>query len=251
MLVPVVVDQTSHGERAYDIYSRLLKDRIIFIGTPIDDNVANLVIAQMLLLGAEEAGLEVKHRSGKWLAVSPPPNALVINCGDMLQRLTGGVLFAPKYVENKLKFFPNILEAVVFGAGRDRCCAFINIDLTAVGNWAERNNIAYGSQRIATQEIESEARAALAKAKAQTAPALDDEGRDHRQQKNWLDKHRLAAAHLHGRVGDVVEPRGGGVFVGRVEAHLAEAQVGIGDGKRLVALGLLQGRVVHDPTLCR
>ena len=45
-----------------------------------------------LLLGAEEAGLEVKHRSGKWLEVSPPPNALVINCGDMLQRLTAGVL---------------------------------------------------------------------------------------------------------------------------------------------------------------
>lgn len=45
-----------------------------------------------LLLGAEEAGLEVKHRSGKWLAVNPPPNALVINCGDMLQRLTAGVL---------------------------------------------------------------------------------------------------------------------------------------------------------------
>ncbi|MEZ5985635.1 MAG: 2-oxoglutarate and iron-dependent oxygenase domain-containing protein [Hyphomonas sp.] len=45
-----------------------------------------------LLLGAEEAGLEVKHRSGKWLSVSPPLNALVINCGDMLQRLTGGVL---------------------------------------------------------------------------------------------------------------------------------------------------------------
>lgn len=45
-----------------------------------------------LLLGAEEAGLEVKHRSGKWLAVNPPPGALVINCGDMLQRYTGGVL---------------------------------------------------------------------------------------------------------------------------------------------------------------
>ncbi|MEO0981090.1 MAG: 2OG-Fe(II) oxygenase family protein [Pseudomonadota bacterium] len=45
-----------------------------------------------LLLGAEEAGLEVKHRSGAWLAVNPPPGALVINCGDMLQRLTGGVL---------------------------------------------------------------------------------------------------------------------------------------------------------------
>ena len=54
MLVPVVVDQTSHGERAYDIYSRLLKDRIIFLGFPVDDNIANLVIAQMLFLQAED-----------------------------------------------------------------------------------------------------------------------------------------------------------------------------------------------------
>jgi long-chain acyl-CoA synthetase len=54
-------------------------------------------------------------------------------------------LFAPKYVENKLKFFPNILETVVFGNGREECTAFINIDLTAVGNWAERNNIGYAS----------------------------------------------------------------------------------------------------------
>src|SRR6202142_4552839 len=49
-LVPMVVEQTNRGERAYDIYSRLLKDRIIFLGTPIDDHVANLVIAQMLFL---------------------------------------------------------------------------------------------------------------------------------------------------------------------------------------------------------
>ena len=54
MLVPVVVDQTSHGERAYDIYSRLLKDRIVFLGFPVDDMVANLVIAQMLFLQAED-----------------------------------------------------------------------------------------------------------------------------------------------------------------------------------------------------
>ncbi|MFP7674186.1 AMP-binding protein [Marivita sp. S0852] len=59
--------------------------------------------------------------------------------------MADGAMFAPKYVENKLKFYPNILEAVVFGAGRDRCTAFINIDLAAVGNWAERNNIAYAS----------------------------------------------------------------------------------------------------------
>ncbi len=53
-LVPMVVEQTSRGERAYDIFSRLLKDRIIFIGTPIDDTVANLVIAQLLFLESED-----------------------------------------------------------------------------------------------------------------------------------------------------------------------------------------------------
>ncbi|MDT8317149.1 MAG: ATP-dependent Clp endopeptidase proteolytic subunit ClpP [bacterium] len=53
-LVPMVVDQTSRGERAYDIYSRLLKDRIIFIGTQIDDNVASLVVAQLLFLESED-----------------------------------------------------------------------------------------------------------------------------------------------------------------------------------------------------
>src|SRR5689334_295463 len=53
-LVPMVVEQTSRGERAYDIYSRLLRDNIIFIGTPIDDTIANLVIAQLLFLEAED-----------------------------------------------------------------------------------------------------------------------------------------------------------------------------------------------------
>ena len=54
MLVPMVVEQTSRGERAFDIYSRLLKENIIFLGTPIDDSVANLIIAQMLFLAAED-----------------------------------------------------------------------------------------------------------------------------------------------------------------------------------------------------
>ncbi|MEW6770300.1 MAG: ATP-dependent Clp endopeptidase proteolytic subunit ClpP [Bacillota bacterium] len=53
-LVPIVVEQTNRGERAYDIYSRLLKDRIIFVGGPVDDTVANLVIAQFLFLEAED-----------------------------------------------------------------------------------------------------------------------------------------------------------------------------------------------------
>ncbi|HXZ28534.1 MAG TPA: ATP-dependent Clp endopeptidase proteolytic subunit ClpP [Terriglobales bacterium] len=54
VLVPMVIEQTSRGERAYDIYSRLLRDNIIFLGTPVDDNVANLVIAQLLFLEAED-----------------------------------------------------------------------------------------------------------------------------------------------------------------------------------------------------
>jgi len=58
-LVPMVVEQTNRGERAYDIYSRLLKDSIIFIGTPIDDGIANLVIAQMLFLEAEDPDKDI------------------------------------------------------------------------------------------------------------------------------------------------------------------------------------------------
>jgi ATP-dependent Clp protease protease subunit len=54
MLIPMVIEQTNRGERAYDIYSRLLKDRILFIGTPIDDVVSNLIIAQLLFLEAED-----------------------------------------------------------------------------------------------------------------------------------------------------------------------------------------------------
>ena len=68
-------------------------------------------------------------------------------------KMSDGSFFAPKYVENKLKFYPTILEAVVLGDKRDICTAFINIDLTAVGNWAERNNIAYSSyQELAAHD---------------------------------------------------------------------------------------------------
>lgn len=65
-LVPMVIEQTNRGERAYDIYSRLLKDRIIFLGTPIDDMIANLVIAQLLFLEAEEPDQDI------WLYVNCP-----------------------------------------------------------------------------------------------------------------------------------------------------------------------------------
>jgi len=69
----------------------------------------------------------------------------IIDRAKDVGQMADGRMFAPKYVENKLKFFPNVLEVVLFGADRDFCVAFVNIDLTAVGNWAERNNIAYAS----------------------------------------------------------------------------------------------------------
>ena len=69
----------------------------------------------------------------------------IIDRAKDVGKMKDGSLFAPKYVENKLKFYPNILESVIFGDGRDSCMAMINIDLHAVGNWAERNNIAYSS----------------------------------------------------------------------------------------------------------
>ncbi|MBA3520816.1 MAG: AMP-binding protein [Rhizobiales bacterium] len=69
----------------------------------------------------------------------------IIDRANDVGKLSDGSLFAPKYIENKLKFFPNIKEAVAFGGGRDYVTAFINIDLTAVGNWAERNDVVYGS----------------------------------------------------------------------------------------------------------
>ncbi len=69
----------------------------------------------------------------------------IIDRAKDVGKLKGGSMFAPKYIENKLKFFPYIKEAVAFGDGRDYVTAFLNIDLEAVGNWAERRNLAYAS----------------------------------------------------------------------------------------------------------
>lgn len=75
----------------------------------------------------------------------------IIDRAKDVGKLNDGSLFAPKYIENKLKFFPNIKEAVAFGDGRDFCAVFLNIDLTAVGSWAERNNVSYASYQELAQ----------------------------------------------------------------------------------------------------
>ncbi len=69
----------------------------------------------------------------------------IIDRAKDVGQLNDGSMFAPKYIENKLKFYPNVKEVVAFGNGQDICAVFINIDLTSVSNWAERNNIAYAS----------------------------------------------------------------------------------------------------------
>jgi long-chain acyl-CoA synthetase len=69
----------------------------------------------------------------------------IIDRAKDVGRLNNGALFAPKYLENRIKFFPEVREAVAFGQGRDYVTMFINVDLTSVGNWAERNNVSYAS----------------------------------------------------------------------------------------------------------
>ncbi len=88
MLVPVVVDQTAHGERAYDIYSRLLKDRIVFLGSAVDDNVANLVIAQLLFLQAEDPERDI------YLYLNSPGGSISAGLAiyDTMQYITNDVV---------------------------------------------------------------------------------------------------------------------------------------------------------------
>ena len=77
----------------------------------------------------------------------------IIDRAKDVGRLNDGTLFAPKYIENKLKFYPNIKEAVALGDKRDDVCVMLNIDLVAVGSWAERNNVVYGSyQELANDQ---------------------------------------------------------------------------------------------------
>ncbi len=92
-LIPMVVEQTNRGERAYDIYSRLLRDNIIFIGTPIDDNVANLVTAQLLFLAAEDPEKDV---------------ALYINS-------PGGVVTAGMAIYDTMQFIKNDVSTICIG----------------------------------------------------------------------------------------------------------------------------------------
>ncbi len=105
-----------------------------------------------------QATMEAKDRDG-WFHTGdagyfdPDGHLKIIDRVKDVGKLADGTLFAPKYLENKLKFFPYIQEAVTFGHQRDRVCAFINIDAEAVGNWAEKRNMPYsGYVDLASRE---------------------------------------------------------------------------------------------------
>ena len=95
----------------------------------------------------------------------------IIDRAKDVGKLANGALFAPNYIENKLKFFPHIKEAVAFGNGRDRVCAFVNIDLGSVGNWAERRGIPYSgyTDLVAKPEVYELIRECVEKVNAELA----------------------------------------------------------------------------------
>ncbi len=132
------------------------------VGVPIDgvqiqvaDNGEILVKSPGLLkeyyknaaATAEVLSADGWYRTGDAGFLDATGHLKIIDRAKDVGRLVGGpadgAMFAPKYVENKLKFFPFIKEAVAFGDGRDKVCAFVNIDFEAVGNWAERRNLPY------------------------------------------------------------------------------------------------------------
>ncbi len=122
----------------------------------VDDNGELLVRSKGLLKGyykndaatAEVLTADGWYRTGDAGFLDAGGHLKIIDRAKDVGRIVGGpsngAMFAPKYVENKLKFFAHIKEAVAFGDGRERVCAFINIDIEAVGNWAEKHNLPYG-----------------------------------------------------------------------------------------------------------
>lgn len=102
-LVPMVVEQTGQGERAFDIYSRLLKDRIILLGTPIDDDVANLVVAQLLFLQAEDPKKDI----------------------DLYINSPGGSVTAGLAIYDTMRFSPATSRPTAWGSARrwGPCCS--------------------------------------------------------------------------------------------------------------------------------
>ena len=152
-----------YGQTEASVYITMQPDGEIFgdtVGTPAPDveikiaeNGEVLYRSPGVFVGYyknEEATRTTKTADGWVLTgdagfIADNGHLKIIDRAKDVGKLTDGSLFAPKYIENKLKFYPNVKEVVAFGDGRDFCGVFVNIDLTAVGSWAERNNVNYAS----------------------------------------------------------------------------------------------------------
>ncbi len=152
-----------YGQTEASVYITAQPDGEIYadtVGKPspevelnIDDNGEVLYRSPGVFIGYyknEEATNSTKSADG-WVKtgdagfIDGNGHLRIIDRAKDVGKLNDGSMFPPKYIENKLKFFPNIQEAVAFGDGRDHTAVFLNIDLVSVSNWAERNNIAYAS----------------------------------------------------------------------------------------------------------
>lgn len=152
-----------YGQTEASVYITMQPDGEIFgdtVGTPAPDveikiaeNGEVLYRSPGVFVGYyknEEATRTTKTADGWVLTgdagfIADNGHLKIIDRAKDVGKLNDGSLFAPKYIENKLKFYPNVKEVVAFGDGRDFCGVFVNIDLTAVGSWAERNNVNYAS----------------------------------------------------------------------------------------------------------
>jgi len=133
-----------------------------FVEVKIADNGEIWVKGPMLLKGyykRPDATEESINAQGYFLTgdagfIDEDGHVKIIDRAKDVGKLANGAMFAPNYIENKLKFFPHIKEAVAFGADKNEVCAFINIDMQAVGNWAERRNLAYSGYTDLAQKPE-------------------------------------------------------------------------------------------------
>ena len=141
----------------------------------------------------------------------PDGQLKIVDRAKDVGRLADGQLFAPKYIENKLKFFADIREAVALGHGRDYVAVMLNIELASVGNWAERNGVAYGSYqelaghpevaKLIMQHVEAvnQALAERASDGGRANPALSHSAEGARRRRRRTDAHAEGQAPLHRR----------------------------------------------------
>jgi len=163
----------------------------------------------------------------------------IIDRAKDVGRLADGSMFAPKYIENKLKFFPHIKEVVAMGDGRDRVCVMINIDFDAVGNWAEKRNLAYAGYTDLAQkpEVYSLIRDCIEKVNADLAA---DERLANSQVDRFLVLHKELDADdgeltrtnkvRRGFIAEKYQPLVDGLYGGKLEQYI-ETQVKFEDGR--------------------